>query len=179
MSDSNSLSFQPLYPAAYLERAPAQSKICASCAQDLPLGFFAKHVVGGKVYLNRRCHRCRAKPAHECPAIRGRRDLVRKAKGDRCNDCGSQFDPLCLGLVHARGEPTFSIPSMWRWVSTPRLVAELAKCDAVCLNCRRMRRAKKTHRLAQAQRALEDFKVGAPQPDAAVDTAAESGAKQA
>ena len=78
--------------------------------------------------------------------------LVIEAKSRPCADCGGTFPYWVMDLDHRGDEPKFFNPgsaygSSWtkrdvyrrREITEDILLAEIAKCDAVCANCHRQR----------------------------------------
>lgn len=57
-----------------------------------------------------------------------------------CKDCGRAFPPAAMEFDHVRGEKRAGVGTMVSWAPAT-VLAELAKCDAVCANCRRVRTA--------------------------------------
>lgn len=62
--------------------------------------------------------------------------------GKRCMDCG-ESDPVCLDFHHRNpDEKEFNIGHRGRYLPRAKVLAEIAKCDVVCVNCHRKRHAK-------------------------------------
>lgn len=68
--------------------------------------------------------------------------LLHRLKSVPCMDCGGTFDPVCMDFDHRPGEVKLANIGKFR-ATSPRLMAEIAKCDVVCANCHRLR----THRI--------------------------------
>ncbi len=67
------------------------------------------------------------------------RAIIEEAKDTPCMDCGVSYPKCVMDLDHRPGEiKSFSISKGLR-KSTGVLRAEIAKCDAVCSNCHRIR----------------------------------------
>lgn len=66
--------------------------------------------------------------------------LIEEAKNKPCKDCGKTYPSYVMDLDHCRGQKEFTI-SHWKMGSLDieQLKAEIAKCDAVCSNCHRIR----------------------------------------
>jgi hypothetical protein len=69
------------------------------------------------------------------------KQFVRVAKSYPCLDCGRSYPPAVMEFDHVRGDKTFQVA---RRLSMPlaRLRQEIAKCEAVCANCHRLRHAR-------------------------------------
>src|SRR5712691_7309094 len=64
-------------------------------------------------------------------------DLLRDTP---CHDCGQRFAPYVMQFDHR--DPTTKTHLVTRMIGhagTPRILAEVAKCDIVCANCHRQR----------------------------------------
>lgn len=89
-----------------------------------------------------RCKACQAvrDKGRASGVMAGRRTLILRAKdGKPCVDCGGVFPVAAMDLDHRGGaEKLFAISSSTGW-SMVALIDELAKCDAVCANCHRIR----------------------------------------
>jgi len=62
-----------------------------------------------------------------------------------CQDCGVQFDPVCMDFDHRNPEEKvmdvgFMVVGRY---AKQRILDEIAKCDLVCANCHRLRTARK------------------------------------
>lgn len=66
--------------------------------------------------------------------------LVDARRSEPCTDCGL-VEPEIMDLDHVpeRGVKLFTVSGARSGVSTPKMLAELAKCDTVCPNCHRRR----------------------------------------
>jgi hypothetical protein len=127
---------------------------CTACDEDLPVDAFAfrSRSAGTR---HSRCKQCvrsyqrqwyaRNAEAHRSAARDGRRrraavnrGLISAAKSVPCADCGGRFATEQMDFDHIRGRKVAAVSqmkTMARW----RLVAEIAKCDVVCVNCHRQR----------------------------------------
>ena len=78
-------------------------------------------------------------------------ELLRDLRRVACHDCGGQFKPHQMDFDH-RDPSTKSFNVMTgraMLMSTARVLAEVAKCDVVCVNCHRLRtRSQHRDRLA-------------------------------
>ena len=117
------------------------------------------------------CHRIRTRNAHagrlmaaEPPSSPSRGLDVRRARwraqagllddlrAAPCADCGGSFPPCAMDFDHRPDEhKLFGVTRMIGRSGTPRILAEVAKCDIVCANCHRARTFDR--RLGAAQRA--------------------------
>lgn len=71
----------------------------------------------------------------------GTTEMLRELRQVPCADCGGRFEPHQMDFDH-RDPATKSFNLMTgraMLMSTPRLLAEVAKCDVVCANCHRLR----------------------------------------
>lgn len=66
------------------------------------------------------------------------RALVTAAKGGPCVDCGRRFPTVCMDLDHVRGAKKFELGNS-AGRNAAAVIDEIAKCDAVCSNCHRIR----------------------------------------
>lgn len=67
-------------------------------------------------------------------------EAVREAKSGPCADCGVGFPYFVMDLDHRPGEEKmFNLSAAGRSKTWKQVTAELAKCDAVCANCHRIR----------------------------------------
>lgn len=64
--------------------------------------------------------------------------LVLQAKSKPCMDCGEIFIPFVMDLDHVRGRKLFGLAALGTRSKTS-IKKEIAKCDAVCSNCHRVR----------------------------------------
>lgn len=68
-------------------------------------------------------------------------DLLRELRQVPCTDCGGRFKPYQMDFDH-RDPSTKSFNVMTgraMLMSTAKVLAEVAKCDIVCVNCHRLR----------------------------------------
>lgn len=71
-------------------------------------------------------------------SILARRSIVRKAKSAPCMDCKRTYPYYIMDFDHRPGETKlFAIGEGNK--STPKVIAEIAKCDVICANCHRER----------------------------------------
>ena len=80
------------------------------------------------------------------------REVVVAAKSNPCADCDRIYPPYVMDFDHVRGVKSFRIAEGAWTESTPRLLAEISKCDLVCANCHRERTYR---RFAEARRAAK------------------------
>ena len=66
------------------------------------------------------------------------RAIIDAAKSKPCVDCQQTFPPYVMDLDHVRGEKVMAVALM-RTMNPDLLMAEIAKCEAVCSNCHRYR----------------------------------------
>ena len=67
-------------------------------------------------------------------------DLLDQLRDRPCHDCGERFAPYVMQFDHR--DPTTKthlVSQMIGHAGTPRILAEVAKCDIVCANCHRQR----------------------------------------
>jgi hypothetical protein len=66
--------------------------------------------------------------------------LIAQAKDVPCADCGGRYPQECMDFDHIeeRGPKLFGL-SKAAARSVGAILAEIAKCDAICSNCHRMR----------------------------------------
>lgn len=68
------------------------------------------------------------------------RAAIREAKSAPCADCGVTYPYYVMDLDHRAGETkSHVVNKMPGRFSTTTILAEIAKCDAVCANCHRIR----------------------------------------
>lgn len=68
------------------------------------------------------------------------RAIMIAAKSHPCLDCGQTFHQCQMDFDHVEGTKDGAVGWMAnRPVSVKRLLAEIAKCEAVCSNCHRLR----------------------------------------
>lgn len=65
-------------------------------------------------------------------------ELIRKAKNVPCADCGKRYPFYVMDFDHVRGSKRKKLSKM-RSFGPDTVLAEIAKCDAVCANCHRER----------------------------------------
>ena len=101
---------------------------CRTCVSEYFRQYYQKHK---KIYV------VRATAYH-----RKMRELVRGAKSKPCMDCGTSYPYYVMDFDHRAGEQKLcnvADLNCRRRVSVGKLLEELAKCDAVCANCHRIR----------------------------------------
>jgi 5-methylcytosine-specific restriction endonuclease McrA len=87
------------------------------------------------------------------PAIDRHRNIVRTEKLTRgaCCDCGLVIDErtiVCIDFDHRNPvDKSFTISQKMGRVKDQELIAEMAKCDAVCRNCHAIRTHEGQHHL--------------------------------
>lgn len=67
------------------------------------------------------------------------RALVREAKSCPCADCGRNYPPEVMDFDHVRGPKLGEVSQLVFTAGEETVLAELAKCEAVCANCHRLR----------------------------------------
>jgi len=73
-----------------------------------------------------------------------RMTLIARLKDVPCWDCGSRFPSFVMEFDHREDAvKDFNISSRRHYVSVARLMAEVAKCDVVCVLCHRFRTARR------------------------------------
>lgn len=88
-----------------------------------------------------------------------RKAFIAKIKTDAgCADCNIMGPAEILSFDHVRGEKCFAIGSRWD-VSMSRLLAEIAKCEVVCLNHHALRTIKRNEE-RRDQQGQEDPAAG-------------------
>ncbi len=80
----------------------------------------------------------KAETARNAKRIRENSLAVLDAKSRPCADCGGVFPRECMDLDHVRGSKLFSLSNAGSR-TLASVLAEIAKCDAVCANCHRIR----------------------------------------
>lgn len=67
------------------------------------------------------------------------RAVIDAAKSGPCADCGKNYPPYVMDFDHRDpAEKSYGLARM-AMMAIPRILAEIAKCDAVCANCHRER----------------------------------------
>lgn len=66
---------------------------------------------------------------------RGNRDLILEAKDKPCADCGIKYPFYVMHLDHLDRDSKAFSPAKLRGRGRSTVIAELAKCEAVCANC--------------------------------------------
>ena len=67
------------------------------------------------------------------------RALVREAKDRPCADCGVRYPYYVVDLDHVEDDKVMIVSKLVNFGATQRVVDEIAKCEAVCANCHRVR----------------------------------------
>lgn len=71
---------------------------------------------------------------------RGQAQLLDRLRDVPCMDCGGRFRACSMDFDHRDpGEKRYTVTRMIGRAGTPRILAEVAKCDTVCANCHRLR----------------------------------------
>lgn len=94
------------------------------------------------------CKNVRAREYNRVRTVRGR-EAIRALKSKPCTDCGGSFPDYVMQFDHR--DPSTKLKSIGNLTSaglTPKVLAEIAKCDLVCANCHAVRTHKQ--RLAKA-----------------------------
>jgi hypothetical protein len=69
---------------------------------------------------------------------RNQRTVVEHLLTHPCVECGED-DIVVLEFDHVKGEKIGNVSALIRSAETPKLRAEIAKCEVVCANCHRRR----------------------------------------
>ncbi len=85
-------------------------------------------------YLDVAKNRAAVKACHD----RHREWLYSLKETTPCHDCGGFFDHYCTDYDHVGNDKVYSISKMVGH-SRPRVLAEIAKCELVCIRCHRNR----------------------------------------
>lgn len=129
-------------------------KLCPRCREVKPLSEFSKNP-SRKDGVGSFCKPCRRVYDHEryarlhkwdfeyVPGVveRGRAKWLRSLKeGKSCADCGKVFPYQVMQWDHRPGEDKRGDISSahWSWTRA-EVLAEIAKCDLVCVNCHTIR----------------------------------------
>jgi hypothetical protein len=112
---------------------------CKECACAQSLSYYHNHAAERRAYTHQyqRSHPKQMRTIREQNTKRNQ-TLVLAAKSHPCMDCGHSFIPFVMDLDHVRGRKLFALAAH----GTRSLAAvkkEIAKCDAVCSNCHRVR----------------------------------------
>lgn len=78
-----------------------------------------------------------------------RREWYNSLKDKPCLDCGQSFPSCAMEFDHRDGEKkqhTISKLITSKLIAKKRILAEIAKCDLVCVLCHRLRTCKRDHR---------------------------------
>jgi len=111
-------------------RKDGRSETCRSCHSK----YGKRHYEENKVYYLEKAARSRATVYQRLRAI------VVAAKSVPCPDCGRTYHPVVMDFDHVHGIKVQEIAVMVRnGVTESALRMELAKCEAVCANCHRLR----------------------------------------
>ncbi len=132
------------------------TKVCSKCRRAKPVSEFTlnKSRKDGLQTSCKECHRdyvnqpySRNREYYKDKA-KTRRDshreemarVVREAKSQPCADCKNQFPYYVMDLDHVRGVKRGNVSTLVGWGgSMSELLEEIAKCEAVCSNCHRVR----------------------------------------
>ncbi len=119
---------------------------CKVCARSQSLRYYYAHKKARQAYTRtyQQQHPRRMRQIGEQSRSRNQ-EAVLQAKSQPCMDCGHSFIPFVMDLDHVRGRKLFALGAH----GTRSLLAvqkEIAKCDAVCSNCHRLRTWKRMHR---------------------------------
>lgn len=69
------------------------------------------------------------------------RDFVRARKNKKCADCKIHYPPKEMSYDHVSGKKLFNLGGSLLNRTKEEVVAEIAKCDVVCISCHRAREA--------------------------------------
>lgn len=90
------------------------------------------------------------------------REIVRSAKAVPCADCGVAYPYYVMDLDHLGEDKTMIVSKLVNFGATQRLLEEIAKCEAVCANCHRVRTWHRMQRRAFDAAALDPEGPGGP-----------------
>jgi hypothetical protein len=119
---------------------------CKSCNTNRSINYYRKHK--RHILDCAKTYALRHKTLLSEIRARGRKrkyELVLKAKSKPCMDCGHKFIPFVMDLDHVRGKKKFAL-STCGTRSRKSIQKEIAKCDAICSNCHRIRTWKRMTR---------------------------------
>ena len=108
---------------------------CKYCETEKPASEFElANIIKGKVYLRRKCKRCKQlqQNGRRLATRQWLRDLKQKLS---CQHCGLQ-DHRVLEFHHL-GDKDFDI-GYYTGASRERILIEIAKCIPLCANCHRI-----------------------------------------
>lgn len=132
-------------------------KICRLCRLEKPEEEFKLTSRGDRLYRRNACKKCEQDLAKihrsQSPEYgesqlrrnrsykeRNRKILEDFKRGKPCADCGQIYPPWVMDLDHVRGRKVAGCSALaQRTISARALLAEIAKCEAVCANCHRQR----------------------------------------
>ena len=72
------------------------------------------------------------------------RALVRAEKSVPCKDCGKRYPPHVMTFDHVRGKKKFDV-SLGLRRRLAEILAEIEKCEVVCVNCHAQRTYVRAH----------------------------------
>jgi hypothetical protein len=115
---------------------PDHYKRCSQCRVEKPLEEFGS---GGRRYYCKPCDRAKSRANSNRRYAIARAEL--QALRERpCTDCGGRFPHYVMDFDHPdRSVKTGDISQMAASGLSPRVLAEIEKCDLVCANCHRIR----------------------------------------
>lgn len=77
-----------------------------------------------------------------------KREFVNREKSRPCSDCGVQYSTWVMQFDHRDPALKLFDLSDFGSIGMEKIMAEIAKCDAVCANCHAERTHKNQHHLA-------------------------------
>ena len=115
-------------------RADGRQSVCKVCQRAYVQAHYAKRPL---YYKKKAVEHTRKKRAIL-------RRMIRQAKDAPCADCNGRFPYYVMDLDHVRGEKRFDVGrGLSNW-NVQDVKQEIAKCQAVCANCRRVREHKRS-----------------------------------
>ena len=126
-----------------------ETKVCASCNQELTLGKFKLRSANGRQKGTRTsmCNRCMY-VKYTRPLVEQKTKEIHQYQLEQgCMDCGYNSHPAALEFDHVRGTKLFNIGEKIGNYSREMLWEEIAKCDVVCANCHSIRTATRRNRV--------------------------------
>jgi len=139
----------------------ASTKMCTKCSTEKPLSMFSVEPYRGGTRVRPECKPCRAEYKRQLKSDPTRNEALKSyarawgaiSRSERyillneiksvlaCDDCGGFFAPYVIDFDHR--DPTTKVSGVGDMVASAiswdRVIAEIAKCDAVCANCHRLR----------------------------------------
>lgn len=113
-------------------RKDGLSVYCLKCANEYGKAYYDMHFSKHQLPGDRPAYLRRRNQEHK--------KLINPFRTKPCVDCGKSFPAPCMEFDHVHGEKRHSISEMSSWKHAT-VLAEIAKCEAVCANCHRVRTA--------------------------------------